>query len=83
MNANIKLYGKELDDELAKRKRAKESRLASKISIRQAAKKLGIKPSEFLAIENGSDICPHLEYEDSADFHRMRVETQTSSVSGR
>ena len=60
----MKLYGKELDDELAKRKQAKEERLAQRLTIHKAAKAKGIKPTELLAYEGGHDCCPHLEYED-------------------
>ena len=65
----MKLYGKELDDELAKRKRAREERRNSKIGMRQAAKDMGVSVTEFLAIERGENICSHEEWKDNADFH--------------
>ena len=65
----MKLYGKELDDELAKRKQAREERRSQKLKLRDAAKAQGIDASELAAFENGYDLCPHLEFEDSTDFH--------------
>jgi hypothetical protein len=60
----MKLYGKELDDELAKRKQSRQERIGNRITIHKAAKLKGIKPTELLAYEGGHDVCPHLEYED-------------------
>ena len=61
----MKLYGKDLDDELAKRKTSKNARRDQGLTIRNAAKQKNISPSEFLAYEYGYDICPHEEWEDS------------------
>jgi hypothetical protein len=61
----MKLYGKELDEELARRKEAKEVRLAERKSFRVKAKELGILPSEYFNWENGQDVCPHEEYRKS------------------
>ena len=63
----MKLYGKELDKELAKRKQIKEQRRDNKITLREAARSnsLGLTPSEYLEFENGSDVCSHEEYEKS------------------
>jgi len=61
----VKLYGKELDDELARRRQARDERIGNRISFRDAAKAKGIKPSEFLALEYGYDVCPHEEWKDS------------------
>lgn len=60
-----KLYDKQLDDELAKRKQARENRLNSGLTLRNAAKNntMGLDPSEYCAWENGEDICPHENYE--------------------
>lgn len=60
----MKLHGKELDDELAKRKQEQDDRRARRISIREAAKIKNLSPSEYLAWEYGYDICPHEKYED-------------------
>jgi len=65
----MKLYGKELDKELAKRKEAKEVRRSKRISLRTAAHtlgpKMGLKLTEYAAWENGEDVCPHEEYNKS------------------
>ena len=60
----MKLYGKELDAELAKRKQEQEDRRSQRISIREAAKIKNLRPSEYLAWAYGYDICPHEKYED-------------------
>lgn len=60
----MKLYGKELDAELAKRKQEQEVRRSKRISIRDAAKIKNLRPSEYLAWIYGYDICPHEKYED-------------------
>ena len=68
----MKLYGEELDREMGKRAQAKEERLAQRITIRKAAATngMGLSPSEYCNWENGSDICPHEEYEKSiSGFH--------------
>jgi len=60
-----KLYGKELDDELAKRKQFKEERIEKRITLRQAANTHpNMKPSEYIEWEAGHDICPHEEWQD-------------------
>ncbi len=60
----MKLYGKELDDELAKREQARQERTAQRLTLRKAAKVKGVKATDIVAYEGGWDICPHLEYED-------------------
>jgi len=60
----MKLYGKELDDELAKRHQAREERRSQRLTIRNAAKLRGINAVDLLAWERGEDLCPHEEYED-------------------
>jgi len=62
------LYGKELDDELVKRNKAKEERISQRITMRDYAKGKGISVIELSAYERGEDVCPHLEYRDMADF---------------
>ena len=61
----MKLYGEELDKELAKRKEAKEARRNKGITLRTAAAtigaKMGLTPSEYIAWESGEDICQHEE----------------------
>lgn len=61
----MKLYGKELDEELAKRKEAKDKRRKQRMTLRDAANnnEMGLKPSEYYAWESGQDVCPHEEYE--------------------
>ena len=56
-----KLYGKELDDELAKRKQAREKRLEKGLTLRMAARTndMGLTPSEYCDWETGADVCPH------------------------
>lgn len=61
----MKLYGKELDEEIAKRKEARESRLLERKTAHVKAKELGMKPSEYLDWESGRDVCPHEEYKKS------------------
>ena len=61
----MKLYGEELDKELAKRAKAKKARRAERKTFRDKAKELGMKPSEYLDWENGRNICPHEKYEKS------------------
>lgn len=61
----MKLYGKELDNELAKRKKVRDERLAQRLTLRDAAKKRGIKVTDYLNYENGHDICSHEKWEDS------------------
>ena len=58
----MKLYGKELDKELAKRKKAKEKRRAERKTLHVKAKELKIRPSQYLDWENGVDVCSHEEY---------------------
>jgi len=68
----MKLYGEELDRELAVRKKAREKRLDNRITLRQASKNndMGLTPSEYCEWERGSDVCPHEEVEKSiAGFH--------------
>ena len=60
----MKLHGKELDAELAKRKQEQEDRRSQRISIREAAKIKNLRPSEYLDWEQGHNICPHEKYED-------------------
>lgn len=60
----MKLYGKKLNAELAKRKKSKEERRAQGLSIRIAAKQRGISVTELLAFEYGYDCCPHKEWKD-------------------
>ena len=60
----MKLYGKELDDELAKRRQDQDIRRAQKLTIRKAAEQRGISPSNLIAYERGDDICPHEEWTD-------------------
>ena len=60
----MKLYGKELDDELARRKQAKEERRSQRLTLRAAALARGLDPSEIVAYENGEDVCPHEKYID-------------------
>ena len=61
----MKLYGKELDKELAFRRQSKEARRGQRLTIHEAAKKRDMKPSELLAYEAGYDVCPHEKWEDS------------------
>jgi len=65
----MKLCGEELDNALKDRHLMKERRREQRMTIRAAAKSLGMKPSDYLAFEYGQDICPH-EY----------VETQIGGV---
>ena len=60
----MKLYGKELDEELARRKQAKEERRSQRLTLRTAALARDIFPSEIVAYENGEDVCPHEKYID-------------------
>ena len=60
----MKLYGKELDDELARRNQAKEERRAQRLTLRAAALARGVDPSEITAYENGRDVCPHEKWID-------------------
>jgi hypothetical protein len=61
----MKLYGEELDKELARRKECKEARRSKGITLRTAAAtigaKMGLTPSEYIAWESGDDICQHEE----------------------
>lgn len=61
-----KLYGKELEKELAARNEAKEKRRLNRITLREAAKAndMGLTTNEYIAWESGQDVCPHEEYED-------------------
>jgi hypothetical protein len=58
------LYGKELDDELIKRKQAKNERIAQRISLRDEARRKNISVTELLDYEYGCNACPHEEYKD-------------------
>ena len=58
----MKLYGKELDAELAIRKRSRDERIKQHLTAHKAAKIRGIKPSEILAYERGEDVCPHEKF---------------------
>jgi len=60
----MKLYGKELDDELAKRRQAQDKRRAQRLTIRKAAELKGISASDLIAYERGEDVCPHEKYVD-------------------
>ena len=60
----MKLYGKELDDELEKRKKVREERMSRRSTLRNEARSRGIDPSEIIAYEKGEDICPHEEWHD-------------------
>ena len=67
----MKLYGDELDIELAKRKVAKDIRKEERKTLRARAKELEMDPSEYCDWERGSDVCPHEEYEKSlVGIHR-------------
>jgi hypothetical protein len=61
----MKLYGKELDEELDRRKKIKEENREKKLTLRQAAKTndMGLTVSEYCAWIYGYDICPHEERE--------------------
>ena len=61
----MKLYGQELDKELAKRKKLRDSRRDRKLTQREAAKTndMGLSPSEYCGYEYGYDVCPHEERE--------------------
>jgi len=61
----MKLYGKELDAEIARRAEARDVRIDERKTIRVKAKELGRKPSEYLDWENGHDVCPHEDYKKS------------------
>lgn len=63
----MKLYGKELDDELVLRRKAKEDRITNKMTLRNAAKhnNIGLSLSEYCEWERGSDVCPHEKWEKS------------------
>ncbi len=63
------LYGKDLDDELVKRNKAKEERISQRITMRDYTKGKGISVIELSAYERGEDVCPHEEYKDMSDFH--------------
>jgi GNAT superfamily N-acetyltransferase len=73
MGMGMKLYGKELDDELAKRKQAKENRILLRMTMKDYAEKKGISVIDLLAYERGENICSHEEYTDVADFHMRFV----------
>jgi hypothetical protein len=60
----MKLYGKELDDELAKRRQTREERRKQRLTAREWASKNGTRAINVLEWESGYDICPHEEYED-------------------
>ena len=60
-----KLHGKDLDNQLAIRAKAKEDRRKKKMTIREAAKANNMKASEYLEWEYGYDICPHKKWEDN------------------
>jgi transcriptional regulator with XRE-family HTH domain len=60
----MKLYGKDLDDELAKRRQAQDERRSKKLTIRKAAELKGISASDLIAYERGDDVCPHEKYVD-------------------
>ena len=66
---NMKLFGKELDDELAKRKKLKDARIAERITSHNAARSKGMDILEFMTWENGYDCCSHEEWKDTSDFH--------------
>ena len=60
---DMKLYGEELDAEIALRREAREKRLNDKKSLRAKAKEMGMDTVEYCHWEHGSDICPHEESE--------------------
>ena len=60
----MKLYGKELDDELARRNQSKEDRRSRRLTLRAAATERGIDISDLIAYERGFDVCPHEMYID-------------------
>ena len=60
----MKLHGKALDIELAKRKSARDERRDQRLTLRDAAKQRNIKVTELLAYESGQDVCPHEKWED-------------------
>jgi hypothetical protein len=63
----MKLSGKELDEELARRKKIREENREKKLTLRQAAKTndMGLSASEYCAWIYGYDVCPHEEREKS------------------
>jgi hypothetical protein len=67
MITSKKLYGEELDKELAKRAQAKEDRRNQKLTLREASRiigeKMGLTPMEYVEYEEGQDVCPHKVYE--------------------
>ena len=71
----MKLYGKELEEELQKRHDAKAKRREQRISIHNYAHDNNIDALELLAWERGEDVCPHEEYvQDFAAFHPIMFE---------
>jgi len=77
-----KLYGEELDKELAKRDQAREDRLNQKLTLREASKvigaKMGLSPLEYIEWERGVDVCPHEKYEKTiCGFHEPFILVET------
>jgi len=58
----IKLHGKELDDELARRSESKKERRKLRKPFSVRAEELGVSSREYLDWESGRDICSHEEY---------------------
>lgn len=61
----MKLYGKSLEAEIAKRKEAKVIRGKKHQTLRQRADELDVKLLDYVDWENGRDICPHEKYRKS------------------
>ena len=65
----MKLTGKKLDIELAKRYQAREARLNKRLTLRKASeiigKEMGMTPEEYMDWEKGYDICPHKKYKET------------------
>lgn len=59
----MKLYGKKLDVELAKRKHARENRRNQGLTLRNAAKQQNIDILELMEYEYGYFCCPHKKWE--------------------
>jgi len=57
----MKLYGKELQEELDKRRIHSIIRKSDRKSLREGANELGMDLLEYLDWEYGKDICPHEE----------------------
>ena len=67
----MKLYGKELDEELMKRENFKQQRINHRKTLKAKAKELNMSVLEYSEWERGLDICPHEKMSKSiGGFHK-------------